>query len=347
MATIDLSSLLAPVSADAPCGTNLEYDPAFGELERSAQTTPEREMGGSIIPAVPPDWSDVRQKALGLFDRTKDLRVAVLLVHASLHTHGLPALAEGLTLIRGLLTDYWDSVHPELDREDHDDPTLRMNSLLMLNDRAEVVASLSRCPLIRSRALGVVTLRGVRVAAGEIPAGEEDGSEPMSQAQIDAAFLDGALEDLEANAEAARTAQEELKALIAFLNENAGSAAPDLGALSAEVRAVSTVLSAQLARRKGDGAPADEEGAGAGAAGAGAAGASAVAVGEIKSRDDVIRALDRICQYFEKNEPSSPVPLLLRRAKRLVAKDFMEILRDLTPDGVSQAELIGGLENQE
>jgi type VI secretion system protein ImpA len=37
------------------------------------------------------------------------------------------------------------------------------------------------------------------------------------------------------------------------------------------------------------------------------------------------------------------VPLLLRRAKGLVAKDFMEILNDLTPDGVSQAKLIGGL----
>jgi type VI secretion system protein ImpA len=345
MPTIDLSSLLAPVSADAPCGINLEYDPAFGELERSAQTTPEREMGGSIIPAVPPDWSDVRQQALSLLGRTKDLRIAVLLLHASLHTHGLPALAEGLALIRRLLTDYWDSVHPELDREDHDDPTLRMNSLLALNDRAEVVSSLMRCALIRSRALGVVTLRAMRVASGEMSASEEDGAEPMSQAQIDAAFLDGPLEELESNAEAARTAQEELKALIAHLNEHAGSAAPDFGALSAELRAVGGVLSAQLARRKGDAAPADAVSAA--GTGGGTAGASVAAVGDIRSREDVIRLLDRICEYFHKNEPSSPVPLLLRRAKGLVAKDFMEILRDLPPDGVSQAELIGGLGKQE
>ena len=36
------------------------------------------------------------------------------------------------------------------------------------------------------------------------------------------------------------------------------------------------------------------------------------------------------------------MPLLLRRAKRLVAKNFMEILHDMVPDGVSQAEQIGG-----
>ena len=53
--------------------------------------------------------------------------------------------------------------------------------------------------------------------------------------------------------------------------------------------------------------------------------------------------IDKVCLYFERNEPSSPVPLLLQRAKRLISKDFLEILRDLTPDGVSQAELIGGV----
>jgi type VI secretion system protein ImpA len=70
-------------------------------------------------------------------------------------------------------------------------------------------------------------------------------------------------------------------------------------------------------------------------------------VGEIRSRDDAVRAIDHISEYFRKNEPSSPVPLLLQRAKRLVAKDFMEILRDLTPDGVSQAEAIGGVRNED
>jgi type VI secretion system protein ImpA len=65
--------------------------------------------------------------------------------------------------------------------------------------------------------------------------------------------------------------------------------------------------------------------------------------GVINSQEDVIRVLDMACEYFNRHEPSSPVPLLLQRAKRLVAKDFMEILRDLTPAGVTQAEEISGL----
>ena len=63
----------------------------------------------------------------------------------------------------------------------------------------------------------------------------------------------------------------------------------------------------------------------------------------INSQEDVIRVLDMACEYFKRHEPSSPVPLLLQRAKGLVAKDFMEILRDLTPAGVTQAEEISGI----
>jgi type VI secretion system protein ImpA len=338
MATIDLSSLLAPVSADAPCGPNLEYDPAFGEIERAAQGSPEVEMGSSKRAAVPPDWAAVQDLALSLLSRSKDLRIAVLLAHASLNRQGLPAFASGLALTRRLLADYWDSVHPELDHDDNNDPTLRMNSLMALNDRAGIVASLSRAPLIRSRALGTVTLRALRIASGDVTPVEEDGVDPLSQVQIDAAFLDGDLEELKANAEAARRALDELKSLNAYLAEQAGSAAPELGALAAEIREIDTALSAQLRRRQGDGAAAAD-----GASPGSAAGGATVAVGDIKSREDVIRVLDRICDYFQKNEPSSPVPLLLRRARGLVAKDFMDILRDLTPDGVAQAELIGGL----
>ena len=64
--------------------------------------------------------------------------------------------------------------------------------------------------------------------------------------------------------------------------------------------------------------------------------------GEINSREDVIRILDRACQYYERHEPASPVPLLLRRARGLVHKDFLEIMRDLAPGGVQDVEKIKG-----
>ena len=52
--------------------------------------------------------------------------------------------------------------------------------------------------------------------------------------------------------------------------------------------------------------------------------------------------LDKICDYYQENEPSSPVPLLLKRAKRVATMTFLELLRELAPAGVEQAESLGG-----
>jgi len=83
------------------------------------------------------------------------------------------------------------------------------------------------------------------------------------------------------------------------------------------------------------------------AAGAAQAGASAPMTGAITSRADVVRALDKICDYFAQNEPSSPIPLLLQRAKRLVSKSFVEIVQDLAPDGIAQVDTIRGASSEE
>jgi type VI secretion system protein ImpA len=98
-------------------------------------------------------------------------------------------------------------------------------------------------------------------------------------------------------------------------------------------------------------AAAAPEGA-AGAAPAPAAGAAPAAggfsmTGEITTREQAVQTLDRVIEYFRKHEPSSPIPLLLMRAKRLVSKSFMEIMRDLAPDGLAQAQIFGGLSEEE
>jgi type VI secretion system protein ImpA len=77
-----------------------------------------------------------------------------------------------------------------------------------------------------------------------------------------------------------------------------------------------------------------------------AAGGAARQSGEIESREDVIRVLDKCCDYYKRYEPSSPIPLLLQRAKRLVSKDFLELVQDLAPGGVSEVKSIGGLPDE-
>jgi type VI secretion system protein ImpA len=122
-----------------------------------------------------------------------------------------------------------------------------------------------------------------------------------------------------------------------------------MSALAGVLKEIRHVLVEQLERRGVGMGGEDEAGEimeGATATGAPAAGQRMI-VGEIASREDVIRTLDKICEYYKRYEPSSPVPFMLKRAKKLVAMDFVELLRDLAPNATEQTDLIFGLQPEE
>jgi type VI secretion system protein ImpA len=81
--------------------------------------------------------------------------------------------------------------------------------------------------------------------------------------------------------------------------------------------------------------------------GAEAAAAGAVAVGTVRNRQDATRALDAVAAFFRTNEPSSPIPLLIERAKRLVAKDFLEVLAELAPEALGPAKAASGVRDSD
>lgn len=65
----------------------------------------------------------------------------------------------------------------------------------------------------------------------------------------------------------------------------------------------------------------------------------------LTSRDDAQLMLEKVKQYFTQHEPSHPAPLMIERVQRMVEMDFMDIIRDLAPDGVHQLENIFGRRN--
>ena len=349
MSSIDVEQILKEISPDAPCGENLEYDADYLALEREVQGSPEQVMGDSVIEAREPDWADVRKRAIALFERSKDLRIGLHLTRALLLTKGMPGLADGLMVLHRLIGDYWDSVYPLLDPDDDNDPTVRVNILTALSDPEAVLSDLRAVPLVVSRAFGPVTYRDVALAVGELkPVGDE---QPPELTAIKAAFKDCDAEQLSAAAEAANAAMSRVGDIEVTLTEKVGVGnAADLSGLAKALKPIARFLAERLAERGLGPVVAEEDEAAVGApAVASAAGGAArpVAIGEVGSREDVARLLDKICEYFERYEPSSPVPLLLRRAKRLLGKDFLEIMRDLVPDGVTQAEHFRGAESEE
>lgn len=334
MPELDIESLLAPLAGDAPCGVNLEYDPAFQTLQEAASGKPERQYGSTIIAAEPPDWPAVREQALALAARTRDLRVAVWLARAAARVDGLAGAVLGLQLLRGLLERYWETVHPLLDADDGNDPTARLNALSPLS-HDDGLADLRAAGLTRAR--GAVTVRDIELAFGRVEAlaGEsaptEAGVTPAvaaAQAQSPALVV------------AMAGGLEAALGIAKLLETQLGAAqAPDLAPLTKLLQCVA------LAGRRAQGGSAIEIDAAdsAGAGGVAGANASPKSIGAIQSREDAIRALQRVSEWIERNEPSNPAPLLIQRAQRLMKKNFLEIIRDLVPEGLGQIEKLAGL----
>jgi type VI secretion system protein ImpA len=356
---IDLVALLAPVSAEAPSGAAVEYDPQFNELETLSKGTPEQEIGNTIIPGEEPDWREVDRVALELAGRAKDLRVAVYLVRAELKLAGVPGMAAGLALIRGYLEQYWPTVHPQLDPEDDNDPSARVNALLSLCDGEHVLRVLRQAPLTQSRQFGRVSYRDFAIATGLLPppapkkGQEKEKPKYPDSSTVEGSFADTSIEALQEAQAGAGAALDALAGIDAAVSAALGAGVgPDLDPLRKLLREVKGLLDQQLSKRgvtAGAVVASAEEGAevATGPVDAPASGGVAVGSGAIRDRSDVVLLLEKICRYYADHEPSSPVPLILERAKRLATMNFIDILKDLTPEGVQTVGVIAGIKQEQ
>lgn len=348
MAALDVEKLLAPVSDEAPCGANLEYNKDFIEIEKLSKGTPEQTMGTTVIPAVEPDWRGVRDGCLELLAKTRDLRLLTFLTLSLLQLEGIPGLKTGLTLLKGSIEKFWDCIYPKLDPDDNNDPTARMNILRTFASRHPewgdypAVKMLRLAPLTQSVQAGRFSLRDIAVATGTTPPANPEAK--IEMALIDAAAKDTNVDFLKANEQAAREAATLVKELEALIDAKVGAGrGVDLRDLAKTLKEAADRLTQFLGFHGVAMDNADTAGAGETSTDGAAAGGSPIR-GDIQSQADVVRMLEKICHFYARTEPSSPVPILLERAKRLIGKNFWEILTDLSPSAIDSVKVISGTE---
>jgi type VI secretion system protein ImpA len=343
------AELLEPISAETPCGQNLE-DTA---LLSSFDTYRVFGRGGPVDPPPgvpdentnepktledkkerPPDWGELKEKSLEALKQSKDLRLLTHLSAALLRTDGLAAFAQTVHIASQWLETYWEQTYPVIDG----DGILRRNALNCFADPFAIADRVRRTPLVANRQHGIFSLRDIDLAAGQgTPA---KGEARPDEAQINAAFAALPIEELTGLIERISVSTRALKTIEGRMRSDIGTeAAPDFVGLTAQLARIDKVLRGQLALRP--------EAAGsemADAAGDGQA-ARAGFSGAIRSREEAVRALDAVATYFRTHEPSSPVPMFCDRAKGLIAKGFLEVLAEIVPDAVGPARAAGGIKD--
>jgi len=359
-AVIDVEALLAPISESAPTGVDPRADTsptsAYFKLKdaRSAARAAERRAdseGGST--EIAPEWDAILDLAPQILTTGgKDLEVTAWYIEALVRAKGFAGFRDGYRLAGGLCERYWDSFHSL--PPDEEGMVSRLAPLAGLNG-------------VDGEGALIQPMRKVPITA----AGGDFG--PYSAYQYDAAFALGQIADpaARANREAAGAvtlekfnravadsggafyvnllddlgqAAESFAAITAVLDAKAAAASPPstslrdlLEAITTTVRSISKELVAQaLAAQAQASAAAAPESEAAGAGDGAAAPRSGAPIG----REDALRQILKLADFFKQYEPHSPISTTLEEVVRRARLPFSELLAELVPDaGVWRAAL--------
>ena len=314
--SLPLERFLSRVSDEAPCGENaFDHLDLGGILGASMQSitggTDEGMVEGGRAPEERGDWNGLLSEVGGYFTRTKHLGLANYALFAGIHLFGLRGLAEGITLHTQLLKLYWDNLHPVIENGDDDERI----GLLEQIESDVVLSCLNQTIIAKGRLAGTYTLKDAISSSG--------GGEPQAglvEASINETlretpdFYDRILGELD-------EIEVQLGFLIELIRERMGKDLP-----FSKLRQRLTILRGVVAKVAGvsvaESGSAADTGAKTPPAGSGPVG------GEIRNRADVVEVLAALIRFYQRTEPTSPVPYLLSRVKRVVQMDFMEIVSE-------------------
>jgi type VI secretion system protein ImpA len=320
-----LDRFLQPCADSPPAGADLDSSGDILALDMLAKW-------GSADAET--DWRTLLSASEQAMERSRDLRAATYLTAALLAVEGIRSFCEGLHLIRSLLETYWEELHPLADEDG--EFMERSSALFNLTHFHKVLHPLRTAILVRFQPVGRFSLLDIEIAEGTAEAPSDYPGTPPNTAMIKAAFEGGDATELQALTAQVAAAVQDVEAIESNFRERAGlEQAPDMARLRDMLRRIHKTLNAHLPGAPAEGVVADPGGAalaGENPPGDGSQPPRAGVPGEVRSRKEALAALDAVSKYFRTHEPSSPVPLVLARASRLVDMDFLAIMQEIAPD---------------
>lgn len=326
---VEIENLLKPITEESPCGRDISDETDFYMLEEMAKGKQETQFSE----AEPPNWEEVLELALTLFNQSKDLWVAYYILCSMVNLYGDEGMAKGFEFLKALLENFWDSLNPKLDK-DSDAPSFQRINIIkdVFGQQGPFVAGVKNIVLTKS---GIGSFRYKDI----LSSGKDE--QAATENIILAAISDSDKEFLTKLKGNFKKVQELVKALKFFLQDK-GTDTEFERVFESFVSMISTVgkyLDSDSVTIKADH---NQQTAGTLDASKGKLNPSGVGniTDHISSYQDIIRMLKKICKWYEENEPSSPVPLLLTRAESLIGKNFVDIVNDLS---LSKAKDISSL----
>jgi type VI secretion system protein ImpA len=308
----ELSKWLQDVSSDSPCGGDfVDSSPDYFSLERKVSITTESS-----------EWKKLKLEADDFLGKTKDIRLYALYTRILIHTEKNPliGLSKGLKLVHHCIENYWDCLYPEIDKTDPAEAFFdRNNALADFASYKDLILPLSKKINVLSIGLGNYTLDDLiildagRMLAdkqplqGLMPEEEKAYAELLEYFRLSLELAENikTLYEQKSN-EMFTEFNDHLLPMLqkgVLLNGGASSVVPD------------TPTDTNNIGTTGDNVPAIQT------------------QGAINNREDIVKVLGLICDYYENNEPSSPIPLMIKRVIKMVGMNYREIFLEFQLSG--------------
>jgi type VI secretion system ImpA family protein len=323
---LDLAALLAPVEGDDPAGPDLSYDAERTRIDQAFDRSISIDSTTGASGNADIDWRPVIAAIETQSAKTKDVWLAVYLTRAGARAGQLATVEMGAEYLAGLLEQQWDTVHPKLADYGFQG---RKGPCEALTSFAEFIGPLRRTPLLEHPRIGRFTGADFERFQAR---GEAEDNYVAFQGLLKETpdeTLAGVAESLERIAAALRRADAVLTAKAE--GDTASNFQATYEALAKLIAAVRSFTAAP---------PAEEASAGVSGESAGPGSPAAGAPARISNRQDVIRAIDAIVDYYRRDEPASPVPLTLLRVREWVTLDFLKLLEDIAPGSLDEARRV-------
>jgi len=365
---VDLQHFIAPIDSDTPSGVDLRNDARFHAIERLIAPAAKEsrdaldETSSDVSTSV--DWGDVQNKAGELAAGGQDLRLLVIVTRSLFHTDQFAGFAAGLDMITQLLDQSWDTLHPTLrERPTPKEAALRrINALMQLeNDESGLLGDMEYLPVFTLRGIGPISgydLASAKLTDDQVlregPSGlgqTEQAAQSAEHAEL-VKRVSGACraysaehpDDMEALCNAVTASKAALTAMESKLSDKLGGngAGVKFNALLQFLERIERTLD-EIAIGDDEMATDSPEPTDDSPAAHSTPKTTSSVPGTISTRKDVEKYLDMIIAFYERTEPSSPIPHLARRMRRMVPMDFVELMNEVAPSGMKEFRNAAGV----
>lgn len=342
---IDIDSLVAPVSESSPAGTNLREDasPAsiylrLKDARGAARLAEKRADAEGENLGLTSDWRTIIEIApKALKEESKDLEVTAWLIEALVRSQGFAGLRDGFCLARRLVEQYWDTL---FSLEDEEGVATKVAPLTVLNGidgAGTLLQPIRKVALTKAVGEGPFLVYQYEQALKLSESHKESSGAVTLDAFMAAANASGGPYYV-AMVEDIHESMAELEKLSSALEERAGRDAPPTSAIQGVLTSILDMVQSfardliaratQIATRDSTDVVAAENG------GEGFSGTGGVfrLNGGVHNREEALRVLLQVAEYFRQNEPHSPVGTTLEELVRRARMPFSELLLELLPD---------------